>query len=429
MKSSKPPQRDLKIQYVPIEDLKPDPTNPRKWTHEQEEKLEENIAKNGFVEPVIINENPDYYNNIVGGHFRYHIAKKLGIRKIPVVYINLTGEQQQKLNLQLNANQGEWNFEMLRNFDTALLLDVGFDDADFQRIFDDFIEVEDDNFDVEEKLKEIKEPFVKEGEVWSLGKHRLICGDSTKPETFEKLLRGEKVGFITADPPFNICLDYNKGIGGKGKYGGSKVQDNKTNKEYQRFLSECLQNGLNASLPNAHFFCWADERYIGLVQSIYEELGVQNKRVCLWLKNSQMSTPQVAFSKVYEPCIYSTRGEPFLSTYHTNFTEVMNKELGTGNRLHGDVLDLFSIWLEKRLPSSDYLHPTEKPPSLYERAIRRCTKPGDIILELFGGSGSVLVAAEQLKRTCYLVELDPLFSSLIITRYENLTGQKATKLN
>ena len=419
----------MKIQYVNIEDLKPDPSNPRKWTEEQEEKLKENLTKNGFVEPIVVNGHPDYFNTIVGGHFRYHMAKKLGISEIPVVYIKLTKEQQQELNLRLNANQGEWDFELLREFDIDLLCNVGFDDSDFQRIFDDFIEVEDDNFDVEEEMKKIKEPFVKEGDVYALGKHRLICGDSTKPETLRTLLGDTKVSFITDDPPYNIGLDYSNGIGTKKKYGGSKVKDNKPPGEYKEFLKQCLQNALAFTTSDAHFFTWNDERNIGCVQQIYEELGIQNKRVCLWLKNSQMSTPQVAFSKVYEPCIYGTRGEPFLSTYHTSFTEVMNKELGTGNRLHGDVLDLFSIWLEKRLPATDYLHPTQKPPSLYERAIRRCTKPGDTILELFGGSGSVLIAAEQLKRTCYLVELDPIFTSLIVLRYEQLTGLKAKKLN
>ncbi len=429
MKNIKPLQRDLKIQYVNIEDLKPDPSNPRKWTEEQEEKLKANLTKNGFVEPIVVNEHPDNLNTIVGGHFRYHMAQKLGMKKIPVVYIKLTKEQQQELNLRLNSNQGEWNFEMLRNFDISLLLDVGFDDTDLQHIWDDVIEVEDDDFNVQEKLKEIKEPFVKEGDVYALGKHRLICGDSTKPETLQSLLGDTTVSFVTMDPIYNIGLDYSNGIGTRGKYGGTKVKDNKPLDEYKDFLKTCIRNALACTTPNTHFFCWNDERQIGLVQQIYDELGIQNKRVCLWIKNSQMSTPQVAFSKVYEPCMYGTLGDPFLSNYHTAFTEIMNKELGTGNRLHGDVLDLFSIWLEKRLPTSEYEHPTQKPPSLYERAIRRCTKPGDTILELYGGSGSVLVAAEQLKRTCFLVELDPLFCSLIITRYENLTRQKANKLN
>lgn len=421
---------DIKVVSVDVNDLNPARYNPRRFEAKAEAELKESIKRFGLIDPIIVNGASNRKNVVIGGHFRLKACKEMGFKEIPVVFVNIPDiEKEKELNLRLNKNTGAWDFELLRDLDISLLLDVGFDDSDLQQIWDDILETEDDNFDVDQELQDLKEPFVKEGEVWSLGKHRLICGDSTKPETFEKLLNGEKVGFITADPPFNIGLDYNKGIGGKGKYGGSKVQDNKSNEEYQNFLVACLQNGLKSSLPNAHFFCWSDERYIGLVQSIYGKIEIQNKRVCIWLKNNQMSTPQVAFHKVFEPCIYGIRGEPFLSKYHTAFNEVMNKEVGTGNRLHGDVLDMFNVWLEKRLPASEMEHPTQKPPTLYEKAIRRCTKPGDVVLELFGGSGSTLIAAEQLKRTCYLIELDPLFCSLIIKRYEKLTGQKATKLS
>lgn len=415
---------------VPVNELNPAPYNPRKRPPKAVKDLTESIKRFGMVDPILVNSAPNRRNIVIGGHFRLEVIKELGFEKVPVIYLKIPDiEKEKELNLRLNKNTGEFDMELLKECDIDLLLDVGFDDIDLQEIWDDSLEIEDDNFDVEEQLKEINEPFVKEGDVYALGKHRLVCGDSTKPETLQTLLGNTKVSFVTMDPIYNIGLDYSNGIGTRGKYGGTKVKDNKSPEDYKNFLKTCIQNAVVFSRPDTHYFCWNDERQIGLVQQIYDEVGIQNRRVCLWLKNSQMSTPQVAFSKVYEPCIYGTRGEPFLSNYHTAFTEVMNKELGTGNRLHGDVLDLFSIWLEKRLPSADYTHPTEKPPSLYERAIRRCTKPGDVILEIFGGSGSVLVAAEQLKRTCFIVELDPLFCSLILLRYENLTGQKPTKLN
>ncbi|MEK9159266.1 MAG: DNA methyltransferase [Patescibacteria group bacterium] len=420
----------LKVVSVSITELNVAQYNPRKISADAFEQIKESIRRFGLLGPIIVNSAPNRRNIVIGGHQRMKAAKALDFEKIPVLYVNIPDEIKEKeLNLRLNQNTGEWDMELLKEFDIDLLLDVGFDDFDLQEIWDDSLEVEDDNFDVEEKLKEIKKPSVKEGDIYALGKHRLICGDSTKTETLKAMINDTKVSFVTLDPPYNIGLDYSNGIGTKRKYGGTKVKDDKSPEAYKDFLKTCIKNAVAFVKPDTHFFTWNDERNIGCVQQIYEELAIRNKRVCLWLKNSQMSTPQVAFSKVYEPCIYGTRGEPFLSTYHTSFTEVMNKELGTGNRLHGDVLDLFNIWLEKRLPATDYEHPTQKPPSLYERAIRRCTKPGDILLELFGGSGSVLIAAEQLKRTCYLVELDPLFCQLIINRYENLTGQKATKLN
>ncbi len=418
------------IQEISVTDLNPAPYNPRTWSEEADRQLKDSIKRFGMIQPLLANSAKGRENVVIGGHFRLKVAKELGHKTVPVIFVNIPDlDKEKELNLRLNRNTGEWNMELLKEFDIDLLLDVGFDDFDLQEIFDDSLEIEDDNFDVKEELKKIQEPFVREGEMYALGKHRLVCGDSTKSETLEKLLGKEKVSFITLDPPYNIGLSYSNGIGTEKKYGGTKVDDNKSPEAYKAFLKTCVQNAIAHTIDDTHVFCWNDERQIGLVQQIYEELGIQNKRVCLWLKNSQMSTPQVAFSKVYEPCIYGTRGEPYLSDYHTAFTEVMNKELGTGNRLHGDVLDLFNIWLEKRLPANEYMHPTQKPPSLYERAIRRCTKPGDIILEIFGGSGSVLIAAEQLKRTCYLVELDPLFCSLILNRYETLSGQKPIKLN
>lgn len=415
---------------VSVNELNPAPYNPRKRPPKAVKDLTESIKRFGVVDPLLVNSAPNRRNVLIGGHFRLEVIKELGFEKVPVVYINIPDiQREQELNLRLNRNTGEWDMELLKAFDVDLLLDVGFDDTDFQQIWDNSIEVEDDNFNVKEELKKIKEPFVKEGDLYALGRHRLICSDSKNPETLKRLLGGTKVSFVTLDPPYNIGLNYSNGIGTRGKYGGTKVNDNKSPEEYKEFLKTCIQNAVAFSKPDTHYLTWNDECKIGLVQQIYEEVGIQNKRVCLWIKNSHMATPQVAFHKVYEPCMYGTRGDPFLSEYHTAFNEVMNKELSTGNRLHGDIMDLLTIWLEKRLPANELEHPTQKPPSLYERAIRRCTKPGDIILELFGGSGSVLIAAEQLKRTCYIVEFDPIFASLILKRHENLTGLKAKKLN
>jgi DNA modification methylase len=423
-------QNALKIHEVRIDDLNPSPYNPRTWSKEATKQLKESIQRFGLVDPILVNKAPGRDNIVIGGHFRLKVTKDLGYETVPVVFVNIPDVGKEKeLNLRMNRNQGDWDYDMLRNFDMDLLCDIGFDDSDLQHIWDDFVEVEDDNFNLKDEMKKLKEAFVKEGEIYALGEHRLVCGDSTDPETLKKLLKDKKVGFVTLDPPYNIGLSYSDGIGTRGKYGGTKTDDNKPTAIYKAFLKTCLENALAHSEPDAHVFCWNDQKHIGLVQSIFEEIGIKNKRVCLWLKNAHSCTPQVAFNKMYEPCMYGTRGDPFLSNYHTAFNEVFNKEVGTGNRLHGDILDLFDIWLEKRVPANLYIHPTQKPPSLYERAIRRCTKPGDNILELFGGSGSTLIAADQLKRTCFLVELDPLFASLIIIRYEQHTGQKAQKIN
>ena len=140
-------------------------------------------------------------------------------------------------------------------------------------------------------------------------------------------------------------------------------------------------------------------------------------------------TPQTAFNKVYEPCVYGIIGKPFLNNKYKNLNEVMNKEIGVGNQTIDDILDIINIWLIKRENAQDYEHPTQKPITLAQKPITRCTNLDDNILDLFGGSGSTLIAAEILKRKSFLVELEPIFCDLIIKRYEHLTGQPATKIN
>ncbi len=423
-------EQALKILQVPIKSLNPAPYNPRTWSQKAIDDLKESIKRFGFVDAILVNKASGRENVVIGGHFRLSVAKKLGYKEVPVVYLDIPDKaKERELNLRLNRNTGDWDLELLKQFDTNILLDVGFDDSDLESIWNDVLETEDDDFDLEKEATALKEPFVQPGDLYQLGPHKLLCGDATNPEDVERLMDGQKVPMIYMDPPFNIGLSYNHGIGTKSKYGGTAVKDNKSTPKYREFLRKSLQNALDASTEDTHCFCWSDERYIGLIQSLYEELGVTNQRVCLWLKNNAMATPQYAFNKVYEPCIYGVRGNPYLSEQHTKFNEVFNKEIGTGNRLQDDILDLFNIWLVKRLPFNEYQHPTQKPPTLHEKALRRCTKIGDIVLDLFGGSGSTLIACEQLKRTCYMMEICPTFSSLIITRYEQLTGHKAKKLN
>lgn len=421
-------QRDIKVVYVPTGSLKPAEYNPRKGDVTATEKLKDSIKRYGLVDPIIVNSAPNRTGVIIGGHFRWRVAKELGIEKVPVVFLKIPSiEREKELNLRLNRNTGEWDWELLRGFDIDLLLDIGFDDVDLSHVWDDSLETEDDNFDVDTELAKIKKPAVKVGEIYQLGLHHLICGDSTKLEVVQKLVGKVGVDMIYSDPPYNIALDYSKGISTGGKYGG-KTNDKKSAKDYDAFLMTTMTNGLSVAKPDAHIFYWCDENYIGLVQNLYQAIGIANKRVCLWVKNNFNMTPQIAFNKAYEPCVYGTRGKPYLAPKIQNLNELMNKEIGNGNRVADDIMDLFNIWLAKRIPGQEYEHPTEKPPTLHEKALRRCTKPGDAVLDLFGGSGSTLIACEQLKRRAFLVEIEPIFCDLIIRRYEALTKTKAKRI-
>lgn len=418
-------KESIKITFVKVADLKLATYNPRKWDDAKKAKLRESIERFGLVEPLIVNSNSKRKNILIGGHFRVKVAKELGYKDVPVVFVNIADiEKEKELNLRLNKNVGEWDLELLKEFDLGVLLDVGFGDEDLSQIWDDSLETEDDNFQEEKELAEIKETDIKLGDLFELGSHRLLCADAHDSVNIQKLMGGEKTSMIYTDPIYNIGVSYDKGIGGKQSYGG-KVDDNKSDAEYREFLKSGMQSALSVVNKDFHYFCYCDQKYIGMVQDLFREIGIENKRVCMWIKNGQNPTPGVAFSKCYEPCVYGIVGSPYLSKSIQNLNEVMNKEIGTGNRLIDDILDELDIWLVKRLSGNEYEHSTSKPPILHEKAIRRCSKPGDIILDLYGGSGSTLMAAEMLKRKAYITEIEPRFCQLIINRYEKLTGQKA----
>lgn len=411
-----------------IRDLIPFDKNPRILSDFQKEKLKESLIKFNLVDIPILDKN----NVIISGNQRVKVLILLGRSEeeidVRVPNRKLSKAEIKEYNLKGNLHNGEWDFEALKGFEIETLMDAGFSEADLSKIWDSNLETEEDNFQVEEELAKIKEPKTKLGDVVKLGSHVLVCGDSLDPKVIEKLSKEKIVDMIYVDPPYNISLDYNKGIGGKGSYGG-QTNDNKSETEYIEFLRKILKNGLTITKENANCFIWNDERNIGLVQSLFKELGIENKRVCVWVKNGFNPTPNIAFNKCFEACIYGTIGKPYLSDSLKNLNEIMNKEIGSGNRTIDDILDLLNIWLVKRLSSEEYSHPTQKPPTLHEKAIRRCTKVGDTILDLCAGSGSLMVSCEQLKRKCLMAEIEPIFCDLIVSRYKQLTGKEVEYVN
>lgn len=419
----------MKIEYIKINDLKPAPYNPRKWDEKVLSDIKESIKRFGLCDPLIVNGAAERKNILIGGHLRLKVAKSLGFTEIPVVYLNIPEiEREQELNLRLNKNLGDWDEELLKAFNTDFLLDVGFTPDDLNNFFDDVLEVSDDGFNVQEELAKITEPQTKSGDLYQLGDHRLLCGDSLDPKSVERLMGGEKAHMIYCDPPYNIGLDYRKGINTKGKYTPDKlVNDRKKTDEYRKFLEGTMKNALTVSRPDAHVFYWCDEKYIWLIQELYEKNGITNRRICFWIKDTFDPTPQVAFNKVIEPCVYGTKGRPAVNLVIKNLSEILNKEVNSIGA-YDDLMSIVQLWLVRRDHSADYEHPTQKPITLNEKPIKRCSAPGEIILDLFGGSGSTLIAAEQLKRKTFLMEIDPTFCDLIIRRYEHLTGTHAKKL-
>jgi len=399
--------------------------NPRSITDEALEKLKERIVQRGFHDVLKI----DTDGTILSGNQRKKALLDLGIEEVTVLIPNrkLTKDEREKVALESNTNDGEWDFEELKKFEIDTLMDIGFSGDELSSIWDEGAEVKEDDFDEEEEIKKIKETSIKEGDMFVLGNHRLICGNATDLQVVKRLMGNKRADMVNDDVPFNIDLSYDRGVGNKSSYGGT-MDDNKTDDEYKQFIKTIMQNAIAVSKPDCHYMFWCDERYVWLFQTLYKELGIDSKRLLIWLKNNASVTPTVGFNKITEFIVYGTRGKAYLSENVTNLNEVINKEVTTGNQLHEDVLDLLNIWMVKRLPSNQYEHPTQKDPTLHEKALRRCTRPGDVVLDLTAGSGSILSACDQLKRVAYMCELEPVFAQLIINRYEKLTGDKAKLL-
>jgi DNA modification methylase len=407
-----------------VSDLIPQEVNPRKISTKQMNDLKKSLNKYNLVEIPAV----DLSGKILAGHQRVMAMQLLGrgdeVIDVRVPNRELTEDEAKQYLISSNAISGEWDVDLLKTFSLELLIDSGFDEITLAKFWDEDKEVKEDSFDVDEELKKITHPITKLGDVIRLGNHKIICGDSTKEETLTKLFKEEKASMIYSDPVYNISINYDGGIGGKKNYGGN-VNDTRTFDEYKTFISDSLKCALWVSEENIHIFYWCDQIYIGLIQEVYRSLGVENKRVCLWLKNSQNPVHRVFCNKVYEPAVYGVLGKPYLTESMTDLNEVMNKGFTTGNELVSQV-DLFlEVWTAKRLASKDYQHATSKPTVLHEKTIRRCTKPNDIILDSFLGSGSTLLAGEQLGRRVYGCELEPKFCDLIVKRWEAFTGKKA----
>ncbi len=389
--------------------------------------LQESISRFNLVEIPAI----DTDNTILAGHQRLKAMQLVGRgeEEIDVRVPNraLTTKEREEYLLRSNQNTGSWDDELLKAMDMDLLLDVGFGDEELQALFDD-VDVIDDDFDVEKALKETKVARVKPDEIWQLGEHRLLVADSTDTEQVKRLMGADLADIVYMDPPYNIGLDYSKGISTSGKYEGSYTgaKDSKKDAVYAAFIDASIKTSLAVAKPSAHLFYWADERYLWLLQTLYRQNGIDNKRVCLWIKNNFNMTPQVAFNKAYEPCVYGTRGKPYLNRGLTNTNEILNKEIGSGNQVHDEILDMIDLWIEKRDNAQSYEHPTQKPVTLNERPIKRCSAPGHIVFSGFAGSGSDLIACEQLNRKWRGVEQDPIFATVCLDRWEAFTNSKAT---
>ena len=371
----------MNVKEINIKDIRPYEKNPRK-NNSAVAYVAESIKQFGFKVPIIIDKN----NVIVAGHTRYKAAKKLGINTVPVIIADdLTDEQIKAFRLADNkvAEQAEWDIDLL-NEELEEIFDIDMTDFGFE-VLEEEKEVEEDGY---EPVKP-KEPVTQKGDIWKMGGHVLLCGDSTCTTDVEKLMQGEKADMCFTDPPYGY--EYQSNARNKSKKFDVIENDDKILDFFPNIQLAC--NGFV-------FVCttWKVlDKWLPLFKK-YHELT----NMIIWNKGGGgIGDLKHTFSTDYEVILCASNG----------------KEL-TGKRIG-------SVWTIKKDSSSSYVHPTQKPVKLSEFAIRNTTERGDIVLDLFGGSGSTLIACEQMERKCRIMEYDPAYCDVIVDRWEKLTGNKA----
>ena len=387
----------MNIEKKNVKDLLPADYNPRKDLKPGDpeyEKLKRSIEQFGYVEPVIWNEKT---GRVVGGHQRLKVLTDMGITEVDVVVVDMDTEKEKALNIALNKISGEWDTEKLAlviadlqgtDFDVSL---TGFDPEELEDLFRDDVKggVKEDDFDVEAELK--KPTFSKAGDLWMLGEHRLFCGDSTKPETFDLLMNGKEANLVVTDPPYNV--DY-KGSAGKIK------NDSMAEDQFEQFLLAAYQQMEAAMADDASIYVFHSDSHGLAFRKAFEEAGFYLSGCCIWKKQS-LVLGRSPYQWQHEPVLFGWKKKGKHQWY-------------TGRKES-------TIW-EFDKPKKNKDHPTMKPIALVSYPIMNSTMTGCLVLDPFGGSGSTLIACEQTGRVCYTVELDEKFCDVIVRRYIEQVG-------
>lgn len=382
------------MKLVPVEKLVPYVNNARTHSPEQINKLRSSLREFGFINPVIIDR--DF--GVIAGHGRILAAKEEGIKEVPCVFADHLTEAQKKAYIIADnrmAMDAGWDEELLRveiealqaeAFDLSL---TGFDEGELADLFGDDPDVKEDDFDVDAELE--KPTISKAGDVWTLGRHRLVCGDSTKPETYEVLMQDKKANLVITDPPYNVNYE---GTAGKIK------NDNMAGDKFYQFLFDAFTNMEKAMANDASIYVFhADTEGLNF-RKAFADAGFYLSGCCIWKKPS-LVLGRSPYQWQHEPCLYGWKKK--------------GKHQWYSDRKQT------TIWeFEKTKKNTD--HPTMKPIPLLAYPIQNSSMSNTLVLDPFGGSGSTLIACEQTDRSCYTIELDEKFCDVIVKRYIEQIG-------
>ena len=405
-----PQSLELDITYLPIKDLRPDPANPRRISDEELEALTRSIREFGLIDPIIARREDKV---VIGGHQRLLAARKLGMKQVPVVLVDLSDEQAHLLNLALNRISGSWDQELLARLlaDLKAVPDVdltltGFTEDELSKFLKS-LESRDkrerlETFDLDEALEAAQAaPVAHTGDVWLLGDHRLMCGDSTDSGDVARLMGGKRANMVVTDPPYNVSYGEHGGASGFGRK--RTIQNDDLGEGFYDFLLVACQNILSNSDGAVYIFMACAELHT--LRRAFVDAGGHWSTFIIWAKNT-FTLGRSDYQRQYEPILYGWREG--------------DKHHWCGDRDQGDV------WRFDK-PTTSPLHPTTKPVPLVQRAIENSSRPGDVVLDIFLGSGTNLIACERSGRICYGMELEPHYVDVAVKRWEAFTGEKAIR--
>lgn len=392
----------MNIQIIDINKLIPATYNPRKDLKPDDAeyiKIKNSIVKFGFVSPLVINKDM----TVIGGHQRLKVLKDLGITEVECIVVDLDKTNEKALNIALNKIQGDWDEDKLEALLQELKLEefdmnlTGFDFDEVDEILNDINGTKEDNFDVDSAYEEIEEPITKPGDIWILGNHRLMCGDSTHKDDIMRLMNNQDADMLLTDPPYNV--DYV----GKTAEALKIKNDNMDDNQFYDFLRKVFENMYIVTKEGASIYVFhADTEGINF-RKAFKDAGFKLAECLIWKKDCFVMGRQ-DYQWQHEPVLYGWKE-------------------GKAHYFINDRTQ--STILEFDRPKQSTLHPTMKPIDLIAKLIKNSSKENDIILDLFGGSGSTIIAAEQLNRCCYTMELDPKYCDVIVKRWETLTNKEA----
>lgn len=418
----------MEVKERKLAELIPAEYNPRYIGDEAFEQLQASLKRFEAVEPIIVNMHPDRRNIIVGGHMRAKAAKALGWSTFPCVEIELDRDREKELNIRLNKNTGVFDFDKLANFfDVDELTSWGFTEEElFAEVEDPGAEAQEDNFDPTPPEKAITQP----GDLYQIGEHRLLCGDSTDPEQAALLMQGELADMVMTDPPYNVAYE--------GGTGMTIMNDEMEDGDFYAFLSAFYKTFSEVTKKGGAWYVWhADSEGVNF-RKAFKENGLLLKQCLVWVKNALVMGRQDYHWK-HEPCLYGWKegAAHYFTDDRTNTTVIEDKVdlkklkkdelLAMLTEILSDTMKTTVIHHDKPLKNAE--HPTMKPILLLAPLIQNSSKRRELVVDPFLGSGSTMVAAHQLKRKCYGMEMDPKYCDVIVKRMMTLDPKLEVKLN